>query len=90
MNNSRRKEIAEINDKLRELREELVNIEYQIDEVKGDEQESFDSMPESLQGSEQADIINGNIDSLDEAREYISNTLVDINDALSSLTHAAE
>lgn len=88
MNNSRRKEIAEISDKLRELREELLNVAAQIDEVRNDERESFDSMPASLKAIEQAEIILGNVDTLDKANDYINSALVDISDAWSALTHA--
>lgn len=46
-----------------------------IEDVKEDEQCCLDNMPENLQDSERAIKMEDCIDQLDEALEYISNTL---------------
>ena len=71
MNNKRRKEISKISSILEDAKSRLSTV---IDE----EQEAFDNMPESLQGSERGceseealDSMNDAIDSIESAIEYL-------------------
>jgi chromosome segregation ATPase len=52
MNNARRKQIAEIVDRLSEITVLRDEIKEAIESIRDEEQEYFDYMPESLQGSE--------------------------------------
>ena len=72
MNNARRKQLKEWCDKATELKEELNNILL-------DEQNSYDNMPENLQGSirgmnseEAIDQIEDAINNLEDAIDIIS------------------
>lgn len=60
MNKTRRKQLEEISDKANELRFELENI-------KDDEQEYFDNIPESLQGGDKGTLAEEAISNLEEA-----------------------
>ena len=71
MNNKRRKEISSISSILEDAKSRLNTV---IDE----EQEAFDNMPESLQGSERGceseealDSMNDALDSIESAIEYL-------------------
>ena len=71
MNNKRRKEISKISSILEDAKSRLSTV---IDE----EQEDFDNMPESLQGSERGceseealDSMNDALDSIESAIEYL-------------------
>ena len=88
MNNSRRKEISEVMGVLEEIKEQLRAAEDQIQEIKDDEQDAFDSMPEQIQDGEQGQIMIGNIDSLDASVDYVDAAVFDINEILNSLSDA--
>ena len=60
MNNTRRKQIQVIIDKLLAIREDL-------DLIRDEEQEAFDNTPENLYGSERYERAEEAVDNLDEA-----------------------
>lgn len=60
MNNSRRKRISKIADALNELK-------GQIDELYEEEQEAFENIPESLQGTERYEVAENAVDMLESA-----------------------
>ena len=64
MNNARRKQLQEIQDELRGIYERL-DILYE------EEQEAFDNMPESLQGSERGDHTQDAIDAIEGVRDQV-------------------
>ena len=71
MNNKRRKEISSISSILEDVKSRLSTV---IDE----EQEAFDNMPESIQGSDRGceseealDSMNDALDSIESAIEYL-------------------
>lgn len=71
MNNKRRKEISKISSILEDVK-------FRLSVVVDEEQEAFDNMPESLQGSERGceseealDSMNDALDSIDSAIEYL-------------------
>lgn len=64
MNNTRRKAIQNIMDKLEELMEE-------IEAIKDEEQEAYDNLPESLQNSERGEVMDSAIYNLDDAAENV-------------------
>lgn len=65
MNNDRREELLEVADLLSEAIDRL-------NEIRDDEQEAFDSMPEGLQYSSRGDAMQEALGTLDEFEDYIS------------------
>ena len=76
MNKSRR---AKIN----KLLEELEYINSEIESIKCDEQDAYDNLPESIQGSDRGQQMEEYVDSLDEAWESMQS-------AIDTLTEIAE
>lgn len=75
MNAQRRKEIDRIISALEQLGQDA-------ESVQNEEQEYYDNMPESLQGSDKgtaasdaADALQSAVDSIQEAHEYLTNSL---------------
>lgn len=75
MNRERRKVI-------KELIIELEDLYSQLEEVKDEEQESYDNLPENLQessrgeaASEAIDNLESALSSIDEAREYLESAI---------------
>ena len=60
MNKLRRK-------KLQEIREQIDILKCELEEVRDEEQDSFDNLPESLQYSERGETMEANVSNLDEA-----------------------
>ena len=54
----------------------------QIGEVAEEEQNAFDNLPESLQGSEQGELMEDNAYALQEAYDNIDNVIMDLNNML--------
>lgn len=75
MNAARRKEI-----------ERAIDLLYQaiIENVRDDEQDAYDNMPESLQYSERGERMSENVDALDNAAYY------DIEDIITNLNEIIE
>lgn len=75
MNKQRRKEIQALINSLEEIK-------YQIEELKEQEEEAFDNLPESIQYSEKGEAMESAIDYLDSAALDIEN----VTDNLQSAT----
>jgi len=69
MNNARRKRIEDLVGKLREIEEE-------IEEIHGEEEDCHDNLPEAIRFGEKGDSLQQAMDSLDNARGMIGD-LVD-------------
>lgn len=76
MNAQRRKAIAELNEQLYELLRE-------VGELRGQEEDYFDNMPESLQYSERGE-------KAEEAIQALQDAMDSIEEAMNSLDYAAE
>lgn len=74
MNNARRKRICKIADALNELKS-------QIDELHDEEQEAFENIPESLQGTERYEIAENAVDMLESASLRVENAITFLEDA---------
>lgn len=74
MNNARRKRICKIADALNELKS-------QIDELHEEEQESFENIPESLQGTKRYEIAENAVDMLESASLRVENAITFLEDA---------
>lgn len=77
MNAARRKEIERAIDLLYQAKEIIEN-------VRDDEQDAYDNMPESLQNSERGERMSENVDALDNAADY------DIEDIITNLNEIIE
>lgn len=67
MNNDRRKALAGVRGEIEELQERVSSIVTQLEELKDEEQEYFDNMPESLQGGEKGDMAAEAVSNLENA-----------------------
>ena len=74
MNNKRRKAIEIISTKLGELKEE-------VETLHGEEEETYDNMPEGLQGSERGEISQSAIDSLYDAADSLDSAIASLEGA---------
>ena len=74
MNNSRRKRLAEIQERLQDIMSAL-------DEIRNEEQEAYDNLPESIQYSERGDVMTDAIDNIDEAVSTLEDVDTYIDDA---------
>jgi len=74
MNKARRKAIREIGDQLETLAE-------RIEEIRDEEQEYIDNMPDSMQSSERAEVAWSTIGSLDEATSSLEEARSSMNEA---------
>ncbi|WP_421526867.1 hypothetical protein [Pseudomonas brenneri] len=74
MNESRRKEITEIISDVYALRE-------RIEQVKGQEQEAFENLPESLQRSELGEEMEEVVNSLDSLDDDLENVIIALTEA---------
>lgn len=75
MNKQRRNRLSAITDKLTEQKEA-------IDEVRAEEADAFDNLPESFQDGEQGAAIQSAIDFMDEALGAIDEALSPIEEAI--------
>jgi len=67
MNANRRKQIAEVIESIKALDDRIDEIMCFIEEIKDDEEECFDNLPDSLQESERGEAMQEAIDNLDSA-----------------------
>lgn len=75
MNNNRRKIIQGI-------RDSIIDLQTELEEVQSEEQDAYDNLPESLQESEKGQVmydaldnIESAISSLNEVMEYLDNSI---------------
>lgn len=87
MNNQRRKDIAEIVAKLADLDALKNELKDAIEQVRDEEQEYYDNMPEGLQGSDRGYAAEEAINNLDEAVSMLDD--LDVDTLVSSLEEAA-
>lgn len=64
MNNTRRKQIAKVIDALEGIRED-------IDSIHAEEEEAFDNMPESLEGTDRYDAMADAVSNLEDAVDLV-------------------
>lgn len=75
MNNTRRKRIQKLKDKLLDLLTE-------IEEIKDEEQEAYDNLPGSLQDGEQGEKMSEAIDNLDSAYSSLEEVSESLGEAM--------
>jgi len=75
MNNTRRKAIKAIMDRLQDLMDD-------IEALKDEEQEAYDNLPESIQNSERGEAMDSAIYNLDDAAENVQLVLDALEEAM--------
>lgn len=83
MNKARRKELEDCQTKLNAIANEAIAIAARLEEIRDEEQDAYDNMPESLQNTERGEemltVIDGiknilsNLESLQEADSEMQN-----------------
>lgn len=86
MNNNRRKDIVKAKAELEEIRGPLAIAIASLTDIRDEEQEAFDNMPESMQDSERGEKAQAAISALETALETLEEiedtTLEEISDTL--------
>lgn len=88
MNNTRRKDISDIITKLADLEALKSEIQEALENVRDEEQEYYDNMPEGLQGSDRGYAAESAISNLEDAISMLED--LDVDSITSSLETAAE
>ena len=77
MNNQRRKILLETVARLEELQEAISDIRDEIETVRDGEQDTFDSLPEGLQGTARGEEMESNVDNLNEVIDALEEFDID-------------
>lgn len=85
MNKIRRKEIAEIYDKMSSIMFDLDILKDRLESVKEEEQESLDNLPENLQYSSRAEEMQDNVDKLDNSIEYLLQAIDSLQESIDNI-----
>ena len=88
MNNQRRKAIRAIAERLGVLGAEIETLVSELETERDAEQDAFDAMPESLQGSERGERMTAAIEALEEVHSTLSD--LDFSDLDGKLEEACE
>lgn len=78
MNNEQRKRVTSIIDELSSLRDTLSNAVSLIEEIRDEEQDKYDNMPEGLQQGSKGDDFMDKIQYLESACENIDSAISDL------------
>ena len=83
MNNERRKKIDDVIQKINIFQNTLEELQEIIEEIRDEEQESLDNIPENLQGSERYEAVENSLYNLEDAIEWFDN--IDVDELTSTL-----
>ena len=89
MNNQRRKRIASIIGEIVSLSEKMEMILNSIEEIKDEEEECFESIPENLQGSERYERAEEVVDCLNNAYDMWQEAFDNVEEITSALEEAS-
>jgi hypothetical protein len=92
VNQDRRKAISKVIEDMSATGglDDLDGIADQIEDLRNEEQDYFDNMPESFQGGEKGEIAEAAIGQLDEALEAVREMLEKFNEAIEALGEAQQ
>ena len=82
------KQLAELYERLDVFKSDSQEISAALEEIRYEEEESYDNLPESLQESEKGEGIQEHIESLESAIEEVDN--IDIEEALNYIEMAID
>ena len=83
MNKERRKKIDDVIQKINIFQNTLEELQEMIEEIRDEEQESLDNIPENLQGSERYEAVENSLYNLEDAIEWFDN--IDVDELTSTL-----
>ena len=86
MNALRRKQINEVIEAINALNERIDEIMCFIEEIKSEEEECFENLPESFQDGERGEAMQEAIDKLESAYSFLED--IDLDDVISDLEDA--
>ena len=86
MNKERRRKIDKTVENVNSLQNVLEELQQQIEEIRDEEQDYLDNIPENLQNSERYETAENALDNLEEAVNWFDN--IDIDELLSLLEEA--
>lgn len=87
MNNATRKKIVKLIYRIEKVKDELGDIQSEIQDISGDEQEKLDNMG-NFEGTERYAAISGAVDALDEADDKFSDATDALDEIIESLEEA--
>jgi len=90
MNADRRRTISGIEGKLSVLKDTAANLNKQIEDVKSDEEEAKDNLPESMQQGDKGEAMDTCISNLESATEQVDDIVSSVKEALEYLEAARE
>ena len=90
MNNTRRKAIDALRGKIEEIKSQIETMGEDCSTIKGEEEDYYDAMPESLQGSDKGQAAENAKDKLEEACTAITEAVEQLEAAVSALEEAKE
>ena len=88
MNKIRRKNLAEIIERLEALKSEIEDIASDLEALKDEEEEYLDNIPENLQGSERYERAESAVDALDGAMSDLED--IDIEAIIDQINEAID
>lgn len=89
MNAKRRKEIGKILNKINErIMATVDEIQTDIDNIRAEEQEVVENMPENLQGTERYEMAEQAVDYLNDAYDMFEDAVINLQNAMSALEAA--
>ena len=86
MNNDRRKAIAAVRGEIELLVDQIDSIKTQLEDLRDEEQDYYDNMPESLQGGDKGQAAEEAVSNLDNAIDALD---VDLSSAIDALEDAS-
>lgn len=90
MNNTRRKGIKKISEKVSDLRIQLEELLSEIEEVKGEEEEYRDNIPENMQSGERYEVAEAAVESLDSAYGILEDAISSLEEMENTLDEAVQ
>jgi len=85
MNDTRRKELAEIRSRIELALGELSNAKDELEGVINAEHEAFDNMPEGLQQADRGQNMEAGINTLDDASSNIDDVISSLEDIMGQI-----
>lgn len=67
MNNIRRKQLQEISERVSTLLDQLRDCKDELEQIREDEQEAYDNLPESIQDGDRGQAMQNSIDAIESA-----------------------
>ena len=90
MNKLRRKHIDNLMDRIAGLQDTMAELLEELEGIRDDEQEAFENIPESLEGSARYEAAEEAVEYLDSAYDDFESAKDGLDDVLSSLSSAME